>query len=115
MGVMFAGSDVPSRRRPARHDGPVPTQPSDDELELIRQSGVALRVGRLSLSAGTVSFRVKASMARVARALGVDRFFNDAAPTEISPSPTPFALHNALPICPLAQKAGNRQGAKNAK
>jgi uncharacterized membrane protein YjjB (DUF3815 family) len=34
---------------------------------------VALRVGKLSLSAGTGSYRVKASMARVARALGIER------------------------------------------
>jgi uncharacterized membrane protein YjjP (DUF1212 family) len=62
----------------------VPTQPSDDELELIRQSGVALRVGRLSLSAGTGSYRVKASMARVARALGVDRHEAHVTLTEIT-------------------------------
>jgi uncharacterized membrane protein YjjP (DUF1212 family) len=62
----------------------VPTQPSDDELELIRQSGVALRVGRLSLSAGTGSYRVKASMARVARALGIDRHQAHVTLTEIT-------------------------------
>ncbi|HEY0189254.1 MAG TPA: threonine/serine exporter family protein [Cellulomonas sp.] len=63
---------------------PVPTQPTDDELELIRQSGVALRVGRLSLSAGTGSYRVKSSMARVARALGVDRHAAHVTLTEIT-------------------------------
>jgi uncharacterized membrane protein YjjP (DUF1212 family) len=62
----------------------VPTQPADDELELIRQSGVALRVGRLSLSAGTGSYRVKSSMARVARALGVDRHAAHVTLTEIT-------------------------------
>jgi len=51
----------------------VPLEPNDDELELIRQSGAALRVGRLSLASGTGSYRVKASMSRVARALGIDR------------------------------------------
>ena len=62
----------------------VPTQPTDDELELIRQSGVALRVGRLSLSAGTGSYRVKSSMARVARAIGVDRHEAHVTLTEIT-------------------------------
>jgi uncharacterized membrane protein YjjP (DUF1212 family) len=62
----------------------VPTQPSDDELELIRQSGVALRVGRLSLSAGTGSYRVKASMARVARAMGIERHQAHVTLTEIT-------------------------------
>ncbi|WP_448062689.1 threonine/serine ThrE exporter family protein [Cellulomonas hominis] len=62
----------------------VPTQPTDDELELIRQSGVALRVGRLSLSAGTGSYRVKASMARVARALGIERHEAHVTLTEIT-------------------------------
>jgi len=62
----------------------VPTEPTDDELELIRRSGVALRVGRLSLSAGTGSYRVKASMARMARALGVDRHEAHVTLTEIT-------------------------------
>ena len=62
----------------------MPTQPPDDELELIRQSGVALRVGRLSLSAGTGSYRVKASMARVARAMGVERHEAHVTLTEIT-------------------------------
>ncbi|MEV7973967.1 threonine/serine exporter family protein [Cellulomonas sp. NPDC089187] len=62
----------------------MPTQPTDDELELIRQSGVALRVGRLSLSAGTGSYRVKSSMARVARALGIDRHQAHVTLTEIT-------------------------------
>lgn len=62
----------------------MPLQPPDDELELIRQSGVALRVGRLSLSAGTGSYRVKASMARVARAMGVERHEAHVTLTEIT-------------------------------
>jgi uncharacterized membrane protein YjjP (DUF1212 family) len=62
----------------------VPTAPTDDELELIRRSGVALRVGRLSLSAGTGSYRVKASMARMAHALGVDRHEAQVTLTEIT-------------------------------
>ncbi|MGY4644690.1 threonine/serine ThrE exporter family protein [Cellulomonas sp. URHB0016] len=62
----------------------MPTAPTDDELELIRRSGVALRVGRLSLSAGTGSYRVKASMARTARALGVERHEAHVTLTEIT-------------------------------
>jgi uncharacterized membrane protein YjjP (DUF1212 family) len=62
----------------------VPTQPDDDELELIRRSGVVLRVGRLSLSAGTGSYRVKASMARVARAFGIERHEAHVTLTEIT-------------------------------
>ncbi|WP_028049253.1 threonine/serine exporter ThrE family protein [Cellulomonas sp. URHD0024] len=60
------------------------TDPDDDELELIRRSGVVLRVGRLSLSSGTGSYRVKASMARVARALGIDRHEALVTLTEIT-------------------------------
>lgn len=59
-------------------------RPDDDELELIRRSGVVLRVGRLSLSSGTGSYRVKASMARVARALGIERHEAHVTLTEIT-------------------------------
>ena len=62
----------------------MPTVPDDDELELIRRSGVVLRVGRLSLSAGTGSYRVKASMARIATALGIDRHEAHVTLTEIT-------------------------------
>ncbi|KQR17634.1 threonine/serine exporter ThrE family protein [Cellulomonas sp. Leaf334] len=62
----------------------MPTDPDDDELELIRRSGVVLRVGRLSLSAGTGSYRVKASMARIAHALGIDRHEAHVTLTEIT-------------------------------
>ncbi|WP_421742892.1 threonine/serine ThrE exporter family protein [Cellulomonas sp.] len=62
----------------------MPTAPDDAELELIRRSGAVLRVGRLSLSAGTGSYRVKASMARVARALGIDRHEAHVTLTEIT-------------------------------
>jgi uncharacterized membrane protein YjjP (DUF1212 family) len=62
----------------------VPRVPDDDELALIRRSGAALRVGRLSLAAGTGSYRVKASMARLARALGVDRHEAHVTLTEIT-------------------------------
>ncbi len=79
-----AGADVLPSGRTQRHDGPVPRTPDDDELELIRRSGTVLRVGRLSLSAGTGSYRVKASMARVARALGIDRHEAHVTLTEIT-------------------------------
>jgi uncharacterized membrane protein YjjP (DUF1212 family) len=60
------------------------TAPDDDEFELIRRSGITLRVGTLSLSAGTGSYRVKASMTRIARALGVDRHQAHVTLTEIT-------------------------------
>ncbi|MDM7855212.1 threonine/serine exporter family protein [Cellulomonas sp. MW4] len=62
----------------------MPREPDADELALIRRSGAALRVGRLSLAAGTGSYRVKASMARLARALGVDRHEAHVTLTEIT-------------------------------
>ncbi|OJV81293.1 MAG: hypothetical protein BGO37_14950 [Cellulomonas sp. 73-92] len=62
----------------------MPLQPDDEELDLIRRSGVVLRVGRLSLSSGTGSYRVKASMARVAAALGIDRHEAHVTLTEIT-------------------------------
>ncbi|MFS0706205.1 threonine/serine exporter ThrE family protein [Cellulomonas sp. 179-A 9B4 NHS] len=62
----------------------MPTGPDDAELALIRRSGAVLRVGRLSLSAGTGSYRVKASMARVAHALGVERHQAHVTLTEIT-------------------------------
>ena len=62
----------------------MPTLPDDDELDLIRRSGAALRAGRLSLAAGTGSYRVKASMARLARAMGVERHEAHVTLTEIT-------------------------------
>lgn len=62
----------------------MPTEPDDDELDLIKRSGVVLEVGKLSLSAGTGSYRVKASMARVAHALDVDRHEAHVTLTEIT-------------------------------
>ena len=58
--------------------------PDLDELELIRRSGVALRTGKLCLSAGHGSYRVKAAMARVAHALGIDRHEAHVTLTEIT-------------------------------
>lgn len=64
---------------------PVPTpEPDTAELELIRRSGVVLRTGRLCLSAGHGSYRVKAAMERVARALGIDRHEAHVTLTEIT-------------------------------
>ncbi|GAA3603324.1 threonine/serine exporter family protein [Microlunatus ginsengisoli] len=60
------------------------TAPDDDELQLIRRSGVALRMGTLSLSAGTGSYRVKASMARIAHAVGIERHQAHVTLTEIT-------------------------------
>ena len=45
---------------------------------------MVLRVGKLSLSAGTGSYRVKASMARVATALGIERHEAHVTLTEIT-------------------------------
>lgn len=59
----------------------------ENELEpvgLIRQSGAVLALGRLSLSGGTGSYRVKATMARAARALGMDRHEAHVTLTEIT-------------------------------
>jgi len=61
-----------------------PSYPDADELDLIRRSGAALQVGKLSLSGGTGSYRVKASMARIARAMGVDRHEAHVTLTEIT-------------------------------
>jgi uncharacterized membrane protein YjjP (DUF1212 family) len=78
------GPSGPARPRGGGDHGRVPLQPDDEELDLIRRSGVVLHVGRLSLAAGTGSYRVKASMARVAAALGVDRHEAHVTLTEIT-------------------------------
>ncbi|MBV7363985.1 threonine/serine exporter family protein [Actinomycetaceae bacterium TAE3-ERU4] len=44
----------------------------DPHQRLAQQSGVVLRFGRLLLSAGASSYRVKSSMARMARAVGIE-------------------------------------------
>lgn len=62
----------------------MPTQPDDDELLLIRQSGVVLRAGLMSLSAGTGSYRVKETMGRIATALGIERHHAQVTLTEIT-------------------------------
>lgn len=55
-----------------------------DELDLVRRSGLVLRVGRLSLASGTGSYRVKHSMARIAHALGIERHQALVTLTEIT-------------------------------
>lgn len=60
------------------------TEDQLEPVELIRQSGAVLSLGRLSLSAGTGSYRVKATMERVARALGADRHEAHVTLTEIT-------------------------------
>lgn len=61
---------------------------SDEEarepVELIRQSGAVLRVGRAMLSSGTGSYRVKSAMQQVARAFGLDRHQAHVTLTEIT-------------------------------
>ncbi len=66
-----------------------PPAPSSDEaslepVELIRRSGTVLRIGRLALSAGTGSYRVKSHMWRAGRALGLDRVSAHVTLTEIT-------------------------------
>lgn len=63
---------------------PVPEEESLEPVELIRQSGIVLRTGRLMLSAGTGSYRVKSAMQRVARAVGLDRHHAHVTLTEIT-------------------------------
>ncbi len=76
-----------------REDGGVTSEPyrrpfADESalepVELIRRSGAVLRVGRLALSAGTGSYRVKEHMSRVGRALGIDRVAAHVTLTEIT-------------------------------
>lgn len=69
---------------PLGDDRGMPTQPDDDELLLIRQSGVVLRAGLMSLAAGTGSYRVKETMARMATALGIERHHSQVTLTEIT-------------------------------
>jgi uncharacterized membrane protein YjjP (DUF1212 family) len=63
---------------------PAPTEDFLEPVELIRQSGIVLRTGRLMLSAGTGSYRVKRAMQRVATAVGLDRHHAHVTLTEIT-------------------------------
>jgi uncharacterized membrane protein YjjP (DUF1212 family) len=55
-----------------------------EPVELVGQSGAILRMGRLMLSAGTASYRVKEAMQRAAEALGVTRHHAHVTLTEIT-------------------------------
>ena len=55
-----------------------------EPVDLIRTSGVVLRLGRMMLSAGAGSYRVKNSMRRTALALGLDRHEAHVTLTEIT-------------------------------
>jgi uncharacterized membrane protein YjjP (DUF1212 family) len=61
---------------------------SDEEalepIELIRRSGVVLRMGKAMLSSGTGSYRVKSAMQQVARAFDLDRHEAHVTLTEIT-------------------------------
>jgi uncharacterized membrane protein YjjP (DUF1212 family) len=61
---------------------------SDEEalepIELIRRSGVVLRMGKAMLSSGTGSYRVKSAMQQTARAFGLDRHEAHVTLTEIT-------------------------------
>ena len=78
-----------------RHDGEQPRQAGADAVrthpeaalepvELIRQSGAVLRMGKAMLSTGHGSYRVKAAMGQVATALGIDRHEAHVTLTEIT-------------------------------
>lgn len=60
----------------------------DDEtlepVELIRQSGAVLRMGKAMLASGTGSYRVKSAMQQAARAFGLDRHEAHVTLTEIT-------------------------------
>ncbi|MDR2722706.1 MAG: threonine/serine exporter family protein [Cellulomonadaceae bacterium] len=55
-----------------------------EPVELIRQSGLVNRVGRLALSAGHGSYRVKAHMLRIGHAIGLDDVRSQVALTELT-------------------------------
>lgn len=55
-----------------------------EPVELIRQSGTVLRMGKAMLSSGTGSYRVKTAMQQVARSFGLDRHEAHVTLTEIT-------------------------------
>ncbi len=55
-----------------------------EPVELIKQSGAVLRVGRAMLTSGTGSYRVKTAMEQVARSFGLDRHEAHVTLTEIT-------------------------------
>ena len=80
---MSTSGPVPEDRRDAR----APGHRADDlgePVELIRQSGAVLRMGKAMLASGTGSYRVKSAMQQVARAFGLDRHEAHVTLTEIT-------------------------------
>jgi uncharacterized membrane protein YjjP (DUF1212 family) len=55
-----------------------------EPVELIKQSGAVLRVGRAMLTSGTGSYRVKTAMDQVAQSFGLDRHEAHVTLTEIT-------------------------------
>src|SRR5690606_33125408 len=55
-----------------------------EPVELIRQSGAIIRLGRMMLAAGTASYRVKEAMQAAARALGITSHTAHVTLTEIT-------------------------------
>ena len=53
-------------------------------IDLVRESGVVLRLGKAMLASGTGSYRVKSAMQQVARAFGIDRHEAHVTLTEIT-------------------------------
>lgn len=62
----------PSNRLKAVSEQPFPDERDLEPRNLIRASHLVLRTGNLMLGAGTSTLRVRQSMTRVARALGID-------------------------------------------
>ncbi len=60
-----------------------PPEHTLEPVRLIRRSGVVLRVGRVLLSAGCGSYRVRAAMSQVGTALGLDSVEAQVSVTEI--------------------------------
>src|SRR5690606_9236151 len=88
-----AGPSARAAPGAVRDHGRVTSEPSPadeaglEPVDLIRRSGTVLRIGRLALSAGTGSYRVKSHMTRAARALGLDRIAAHVTLTEITATP----------------------------
>jgi uncharacterized membrane protein YjjP (DUF1212 family) len=73
-----SGAPPEDRRDPRRADN------AREPVELIRQSGAVLRMGKAMLASGTGSYRVKSAMQQVARAFGLDRHEAHVTLTEIT-------------------------------
>ena len=80
---MSTSGALPEERRDPHRAG----RRADDAgepIELIRQSGAVLRMGKAMLASGTGSYRVKSAMQQVARAFGLDRHEAHVTLTEIT-------------------------------